>query len=123
MNYRWLLTILYGLLVIGTGLMRSVDAGTFKPNAFGFCMVMGLTAIAAGYLLRVGKWKVGVGVAFLATASVLAFYLNCFITQDSDATLRVASAILASIAELCVITLPGAGCCASAHAGSHAEKG
>ena len=48
-------------------------------------------------------------VALLSTVPVLSFYLHCFITQpDKDATHRVGLVIIASIAELIVITLPRA---------------
>lgn len=109
MNWRWLLTILYGLLLIWTGLWRSILAQEFKPNAFYFCLVTGLIAIAAGYAYRLGKRWIGASLALLAVGPVLSFYTYCFITDPaSDATYRVALAILASIAQLCVITLPRA---------------
>ncbi|NND96746.1 MAG: hypothetical protein HKN47_05385 [Pirellulaceae bacterium] len=107
MNYRWLLTILYGLYVIWTGLLRTIQAGEFKPNAFWFCLVTGLIAIVAGFLYRADKNWAATIVASLAVTVVLLFYLNCFITQpDKDATYRVGLVIIASIAQLCVITLP-----------------
>ena len=109
LSYRWLLTILYGLLLIWTGLQRSIEAQEFKPNAFWFCLVTGILAIAAGYAMRVERKWLGTILASLALFPVLVFYLNCFITQpEKDATYRVALAILASIGELCVITIPRA---------------
>ena len=107
MSWRWLLTIGYGLLVIWTGLLRSIQANQFKPNAFWFCLVTGLIAIAAGFLYRTEKRWFGAVAALLAVAPVLSFYTYCFITDpESDATYRVGIVIVASIAQLCVIMLP-----------------
>jgi hypothetical protein len=100
-------SILFGLFVIWTGLLRSIEAQAFKPNAFWFCLMMGLTAIAAGFLFRVGKAKLGTIVASFAGIVVLAFYLYCLIKQpEKDATYRVGLAIVAAIAELSLILLP-----------------
>ena len=100
-------SILFGLFVIWTGLLRSIEAQAFKPNAFWFCLTMGLVSIAAGFLFRIHKTKIGTGVAILAGIVVLAFYLNCLIKQpEKDATVRVALAIVASIAHLSLILLP-----------------
>ena len=107
MQWRWLLTILYGLLLIWIGLWRSVLAQEFKPNAFYFCFATGLLAITAGYAFRLGKRWVGAVLGLAAVAPVLSFYTYCFITDpESDANYRVALAIVASIAQICVITLP-----------------
>jgi len=109
MSYRWLLTILYGLFVIWTGLQRSIEAQQFKPNSFWFCLTTGLLAIAAGYLFKPRRCWPATMVALLSTVPVRSFYLHCFITQpDKDATHRVGLVIIASIAELIVITLPRA---------------
>ncbi len=110
MDYRWLLTIVYGLFVVWTGLLRSIQAQTFKPNSFWFCLVTGLLAIAAGYFLRIKKIWVGTIVGLVAVVPVVSFYVNCFITQpDKDATYRVGLVIVASIAEICVLTIPRLG--------------
>ncbi len=107
MEWRWLLTILYGLFVIWTGLLRSIQAQEFKPNSFWFCLVAGSIAIAAGFFYKANAKWIGTTVALVAVAPVLGFYLNCFITQpEKDATQRVGLVIVASIAQLCVITLP-----------------
>ena len=34
MNWQFVLTILYGLFMIWTGLLRGIEAQAFKPNAF-----------------------------------------------------------------------------------------
>jgi hypothetical protein len=104
---KWLYSILYGLLVIWTGLQRGIEARAFKPNALFFCLVTGLAAIAAGFLFRLGKnlaaWITGLS----AAAIVLAFYFSCFVGQpDKDASYRVGVAILGSIAYLTVMFLP-----------------
>ena len=99
--------ILFGLVVIWTGLLRCIEAQAFKPNAFWFCLSMGLLAIAGGYLIRLKKSKIGIAVAAIAGLVVLVFYVNCLIKQpEKDATFRVGIAILASIAELAFIFLP-----------------
>lgn len=100
-------SILFGLFVIWTGLLRSIEAQAFKPNAFWFCMTMGLVAISAGFLFRMGKTKIGTGVGLFAGIVVLAFYLYCLIKQpEKDATVRVGLAIVAAIAELALVMLP-----------------
>jgi|EP01047_Picozoa_sp_COSAG01_P026199 hypothetical protein len=97
----------FGLLLIGTGLLRSVEAQAFKPNAFWFCLVTGLLAIGAGYLFRLGKSRTGVAVAATTSLLVICFYMYCLITQpEKDATYRVCIAIMAGFAELSLILLP-----------------
>ena len=104
---RWLFSILYGLLVIWTGLLRGVEAAAFKPNALFFCLVTGLAAITAGFLFRLGKNLAGWITGLSAAAIVLAFYFTCFVGQpEKDATYRVAVVILGSIAYLVLIFLP-----------------
>ena len=107
MRWRWLLTIGYGLCVISVGLLRSIMAHEFKPNSFWFGIVAGTIAIIAGHFLKAEKPKLGMFLATLAVVPVLAFYLHCFVTQpEKDATLRVGFVIVASIAQICVITVP-----------------
>lgn len=99
--------ILFGLFVIGIGLLRSIEAHAFKPNAFWFCLTMGLLAIAAGYLFRIGNSRTATLLAVVSGGVVLAFYLYCFIAKpESDATLRVGLAIVAAIAQLAFVLLP-----------------
>ena len=107
MNRRWLATILYGLLTIWTGLWRGIEAQAYKPNALWFGLVMGVTAIAAGFLYRMNKHLAGTITALVATVLVLGFYFTTFISQpEKDATYRVGIIIVASVAELVVILLP-----------------
>jgi len=102
-------SIIFGLLLIWTGLLRSLEAQVFKPNAFWFCLVMGLLAIGAGYLFRTGKARVGTAVAVTSSLIVICFYMYCLITQpEKDATYRVCIAIVASVAELSLVLLPAA---------------
>jgi hypothetical protein len=116
MTYRWLLTILFGLFIIWTGLLRSIEAQEFKPNSFWFCVVAGSLAIAAGFLFRLNRNWLGWIFAMLAVAPVLSFYVYCFISQpEKDATYRVGLAIIAAIAELCVIMLPRSRECSVKH--------
>jgi len=106
-SYRWLLIVGFGLFVIWTGLLRSIEAQEFKPNAFFFCGCMGLSAIAAGYLLRLEQTKIGIGLGVVVAAIVLAFYLKCFITApEKDANIRIGLVIVASIGALCALTMP-----------------
>ena len=104
---RWLLTILFGLFVIWTGIFRCIQAGAFKPNAFWFCTAMGLMAIAAGFMHRI-NWRIaGTTLAVLSGATVLAFYAYCFVVQpEKDATVRVGMVIVASLAQLVFALLP-----------------
>ena len=105
---KWLFSILYGLLVIWTGLQRGIEAQAFKPNALFFGLVMGIAAIAAGFLFRLEKRLAAWITALVATVFVLGFYFTCFVGQpEKDATYRVAVIILASIAHLVALFLPG----------------
>ena len=109
MRHRDLLTIAYGLHVIWTGLLRNIEAQAYKPNALWFCLVMGLVAIAAGYLLRLGKTRAGTATAAGSVAFVLGFYVYSFVSDPAaDATVRVGAMILSSIAEVVVLSLPAA---------------
>ena len=97
---------LFGLVVIWTGLERSVEAVAFKPNAFFFGLVCGLMAIAAAFLFR---WKLqwpAYIVSVITFVFVCGFYTYCFVIQpDKDATMRVARVILASIAFISFVGL------------------
>ncbi|MCU0723487.1 MAG: hypothetical protein MUC63_07720 [Planctomycetes bacterium] len=100
-------TIAYGLFTVWTGLFASIEAKAFKPNAFGFCAVTGVMAIASGFLLRLEKRLAGTILAGLATLFVLGFYVQTFVGQpEKDATVRVGMIIVASLAELVVLLLP-----------------
>ena len=100
-------SIAFGQLLIGTGLLRSIEAQAFKPNAFWCCLVTGLLAIGAGYLFRLGRSRTGVVVATITSLLVISFYMYCLVTPpEKDATYRVCLAILAGFAELSLVLLP-----------------
>jgi hypothetical protein len=100
-------SIIFGLVLIGTGLLRSVEAQAFKPNAFWFCLITGLLAIGAGYLFRMDKSRAGTAVAVMTSLLVVLFYMYCLITQpEKDATYRVCIALLAGFTELSLVLLP-----------------
>ena len=104
---NWLYSILYGLFVIWTGLLRGIEAKAYKPNSLWFCLVMGLMAISAGYLFRSEKVSVAKCLSLVSGGVVLAFYLYCFINKpEGDATVRVGLVIVASIAFLALVFLP-----------------
>ena len=101
------ITLLFGLFVIWTGLLRSVEAQEFKPNAFYFCLTMGLIAIAAAFLYRLDRSTIATVVGAAAGALVLGFYVYCFIKQpEKDANVRVALVIVAGFAQLAFLLLP-----------------
>ncbi len=109
MKSRWLFTILYGLLTIWTGLWRGIEAQAYKPDALWFCLVMGVVAIAAGFLYRMEKRLAGTITVLVSVACVLGFYFYSFIAQpEKHATFRDGLIILASIGELVVVFLPNA---------------
>ena len=100
-------SIIFGLFVIWTGVLRSIEAQAFKPNAFWFCLTMGLLAIAAGYLFRLGRPRIATGAAAMAGLIVLVFYVNCLIVQpEKDANYRVGLVIVAAVAQLAFVFLP-----------------
>ena len=100
------IAIVYGLFMIWTGLYRSIEAEAFKPNAFWFCTVVGLLAIAGAYLIRF-RVAAGLILTSLAAGSAAAFYIRCFMIQpEKDATVRVALAIVASLGVLAFLWLP-----------------
>ncbi len=100
-------SIAFGLFVIWTGILRSIEAQAFKPNAFWFCFVMGLLAIAGGYLFRLERRRMAIAVAVLAGGIVLSFYVNCLVVQpEKDASYRVGLVIVAAVAHLAFAVLP-----------------
>lgn len=100
-------SIIFGLFVIWTGILRSIEAQAFKPNAFWFCLAMGLLAIAGGYLFRLGRTRIATGVSAASGLIVLVFYANALIVQpEKDASYRVGLVIVAAIAQLALIGLP-----------------
>lgn len=108
MDYKWLLTTLFGLFVIWTGLLRGIEAQAYKPNALWFCMATGLLAITGSILYRLEKRLPASILASVAASAVLGFYLWCFISQpEKDASYRVGLVIVAAIGQLVVIVMPG----------------
>ena len=106
-DWKWLLTTLYGLYVIWTGLWRGIEAVAYKPNALWFCTVMGILALVAAVCYRVDRRKLAAGLALVSAVIVLAFYLYCFIKQpEKDANVRVGLVIIAAIAEIMVVVMP-----------------
>ena len=104
---RCILTIIFGLHIIWTGLWRNIEAGAYKPNALWFCLTMGIVAIIAGFLYRKGHERLAAAIALFATTVVFGFYMYTFISKpEDDATIRVGLIILTSIAEYVVILLP-----------------
>ncbi len=100
-------TIVFGLFVFWTGLLRSIEAREFKPNAFYFCLTMALVAIAAGFIYRINRPRIATVVAVSAGAMVLGFYLFCFIKEpENDANVRVALVIVAALGQLSLVLLP-----------------
>ena len=101
------ITIIFGLFVVWTGLLRSVEAQEFKPNAFYFCLTMGLIAIAAGFVYRLDRRVVATCIAVAAGVMVLGYYVYSFVTQpEQDANIRVALVIVAALAQLSLVLLP-----------------
>lgn len=104
---KWLLTIVYGHLIIATGLLRGIEARAYKPNALWFCTVMGVLAITSGFLYRLKRTRAGAVLALVVCGVVLSFYSYCFVSQpEKDASFRVGAIILASVAQVVVILLP-----------------
>ena len=100
-------SIVFGLIVIWTGILRSIEAQAFKPNAFWFCCVMGLIAIASAYFMRLGRRRFGTQLGVFAGLVTLIFYVNCLIKQpEKDASYRVGIVIVAAVAQLAFILLP-----------------
>lgn len=107
MKFRDILTILYGLHIIWTGLLRNIEAAAYKPNALWFCLAMGLIAIAAGFLFRNGLQRAATACALFAAGVIFCFYFREFICEpENEANYRVGSIILSSIAEIVVVLLP-----------------
>ena len=108
------ITLIFGLFVVWTGLLRSVEAQAFKPNAFYFCLTMGIIAIAAGFFYRLGRPSIATCLAVAAGAIVLGFYVYCFMKQpEKDVNMRVALVIVAALAQLSLVLLPPGRCTGS----------
>lgn len=104
---KWLLCLFYGHLIIAVGLLRGIEARAYKPKALWFCLAMGGLAIAAGFFYRLEKRLPAAVLGAFAGLVTLAYYLTVFtIKAEEDASLRVGVAILASLAQLCVVALP-----------------
>jgi len=106
-NLKCIASIVFGLFVVWTGVLRSIEAQDFKPNAFWFCAAMGLLAIAGAYLFRLGRSRIATGLSAAAGLIVLVFYVNCLIVQpEKDASYRVGLVIVAAVAQLAIVFLP-----------------
>ena len=89
------------------GLLRCIEAQAFKPNAFYFCFVTGLLAIACGYMYWLGKNKLGMILGLASGGFVFGYYLFTFVSEpEVDANMRVGIAIVAALGQLIVVTLP-----------------
>ncbi len=109
-DWRWLFSFLFALVVIWTGLYRTIEAQAFKPNAFYFCLVTGSMGIAAGFLYWLGKSKLARVLGLAAGGFVVGYYLFTFVTApEEDANVRVAIAILAGLVQLITCLLPTRG--------------
>jgi len=106
-DFRWFAAWLFGLIVIWTGLSRSVEALAFKPNSFFFCLACGLIAIAAAWFFRARRERIALALSVVAFVLVFGFYTWCFIKQpEKDATIRVARVIVASVGFISYVAFP-----------------
>ena len=108
---RWqvkaVLSVLFGLVIIWTGLGRGIEAAEYKPNALYFCFTMGTIAIIAGYLFQLQLPKIAIVIAVAVSIMVFGFYLSQFIGKpESDANIRVGIVILAAVAHFVSTTFP-----------------
>lgn len=109
MRFRWLVTLLYALHLIWTGLLANIQAQAYKPNALWFCLVLGFAALAGAFLFRLDKTKAAKRVTGPVIGLVFSFYFYCFIKDPAvDATMRVGLMILSSIATAALVFLPAA---------------
>ncbi|MFC4991970.1 hypothetical protein [Rubritalea tangerina] len=100
-------TVCYALHLILTGLWRSIEAQAFKPNAFWFCLTLGILSLAAAFLLQLRKVKLAKVLSCFSAALALSFYLYSFVTNaPQDSSWRVALIIISSIAILVATTFP-----------------
>ncbi|MDG2468239.1 MAG: hypothetical protein P8M80_03095 [Pirellulaceae bacterium] len=106
---NWLLSVLYGLWVIWTGLSRSIEAGAYKPNSLWFCLTMGIVGIAAGFFFRLQRHRLAMALGLSSSGIVLLYYFFSFVNQpENDATIRVGLMIVASIGYIAMILMPRA---------------
>ncbi|MCW1915911.1 hypothetical protein OJ996_20150 [Luteolibacter sp. GHJ8] len=109
MAHRWLFMFLYGLHLVWTGFQSGINARAYKANSLWFCLVMGLTAIAASFLFRAGRTTLAKRVSAFVVLLVFGFYLYCFVKAPAeDATLRVGLIMLSSIAAGSLVFMPAA---------------
>jgi peptidoglycan/LPS O-acetylase OafA/YrhL len=106
-NMKSWISILFGLFVIWTGLLRGIEAQAYKPNSLWFCLLIGMLCIFAGFLFRMEKSRIALSVGTFAALVVLSFYFYCFVSQpEKDASYRVGLIIVASIGYLSAIYFP-----------------
>jgi len=102
-----IISIIYALHIVWTGLWRNIEAQAYKPNSLWFCMVMGLLVISSVYLYRLNRPRLALIIGSASTFLVLGFYLYCLISNPAtDATVRVGLIILTSLAHLVILFLP-----------------
>lgn len=100
-------SLIYAMVILWTGIQRSIDAQAFKPNAFWFCTFVSLLAIVSAYLFRFKLSTVAKILGGAGGVIALSFYAYCFIVQpEQDANLRVGVAIVASLGYVSLILLP-----------------
>ncbi|MBA7577751.1 hypothetical protein ES708_19606 [subsurface metagenome] len=104
---KGVITIIYGLLVMGIGIWRNIQTG-HSPEALWFGLVMGTIAIIGGILLVLKKRIPAYIVTFVAIGFVGGWFLYRILTHSSDGvtSLRVWIILVATVTETIILLNP-----------------
>lgn len=97
------ITGLYGLFLIGSGVFRHVTHEGGNTKALGFGIFTGVLALIGAALFAKNKTLAGKITAFVAVAFVLGFFGTMTLKGSYDLDARIGASIVASLIEAAVI--------------------
>jgi hypothetical protein len=101
---KGVITIIYGILVMGIGIWRNVLTGD-SPKALWFGLVMGTIAVIGGVLLVLKKRIPAYIVTFVAIGFVGGYFLYRIFTHPSDGvtSVRIWIVLAATVVETIIL--------------------
>jgi len=97
------ITALYGVFLLGSGLYRHLTQAGGNTKALGFGIFVGVVALIGAALFAKNKMLAGKIASFVAVAFVLGFFGTMTIKGTYDLDVRIGASMVASLIELVVI--------------------
>lgn len=98
-----IITAVYGVFLLGSGLYRHLSQVGGNTKALGFGIFVGIVSLIGAALFAKNKTLAGKIVSFIAVAFVLGFFGTMTIKGTYDLDARIGASIVASLIEAVVI--------------------